>query len=346
MGITSMPSVTPNQMAASSDDTTFLQSLINLVSMISDSFIHKMFDIQDTSQFVPNKPVLTTTELFKRSEFYFVNLDNTCAEYPKLTAPNVQFLPGASVSDIKPLPDWLEQFVTGSGDYGTIVVTMGTFKHIKQFYIPQIMDKLLTAFSRLPQRVIFAADATKDKVIPENVLITDWIPQNDLLAHPKVRLFITHGGSNGQLEALHHAVPMIVMGVDYDQIYNGLKVDDKGFGKYISAKHFNSDQLYFAIQDMLQNKTYKQNLKRCHAIRSSLPSAKDIVTFWVEHILEFGGSHLRIKATEIPLYKLFMLDVLFCISLFFIVTTICSFLMCKCCVRLCKCAFSRKIKTD
>ena len=31
----------------------------------------------------------------------------------------------------------------------------------------------------------------------ENILIRDWIPQQDLLFHKNTKLFITHGGSHG-----------------------------------------------------------------------------------------------------------------------------------------------------
>ena len=261
------------------------------------------------------------------------------------TLYNSYVLLGASVAEVKPLPKDLEEYVEGSGEAGTIIVTFGTLKHTKNLYVPKMIDRLFDTFSRLQQRIVLVANPVKHRKVPENVLISDWIPQNDLLAHPQVKLFITHGGSNGQLEAIHHGVPMIAMGVDYDQIYNGRKVQNKEFGKHFSAKYFTSNDLYGAVQELLHNDTYKQKLKKCHEIRSSLPKAKDIVTFWVNHILKFGGSHLRLKSAEVPLYKLFMLDVLLFISVTLIVIFALLFLMCKCVFGLCK-QISTKKKKD
>ena len=40
----------------------------------------------------------------------------------------------------------------------------------------------------------------KDFKMPSNVKFISWLPQNDLLAHNKTKLFITHGGMYGKVE--------------------------------------------------------------------------------------------------------------------------------------------------
>ena len=43
------------------------------------------------------------------------------------------------------------------------------------------------------------------------------VPQQAVLAHPRTRLFVTHCGMHGVLEAVHHGVPMVGMPVFIDQ---------------------------------------------------------------------------------------------------------------------------------
>ena len=54
----------------------------------------------------------------------------------------------------------------------------------------------------------------------DNVKVSSWLPQNDILGHPKTRLFIGHAGMNGMLEAAYHGVPMICVPFFGDQFDN------------------------------------------------------------------------------------------------------------------------------
>lgn len=78
---------------------------------------------------------------------------------------------------------------------------------------PEKQKIILEAFSRMPQYNFlwkFEADPkTLPATVPENVLIKPWLPQNDILAHDKIKAFITHAGSLSTHEATWWGVPMV-----------------------------------------------------------------------------------------------------------------------------------------
>ena len=53
--------------------------------------------------------------------------------------------------------------------------------------------------------------------LPKNVLVARSVPQQDILAHPKTLLFVTHGSINAAMESIFHRVPMVTMPIFTDQ---------------------------------------------------------------------------------------------------------------------------------
>lgn len=54
---------------------------------------------------------------------------------------------------------------------------------------------LIRTFAQIPYRVIWKYEGGSEmKDLPSNVKIGNWLPQQDILGHRKLRAFVTHGG--------------------------------------------------------------------------------------------------------------------------------------------------------
>lgn len=126
-----------------------------------------------------------------------------------------------SKKEPKPLPANLKSWMDGAKD-GVILFSLGS--NAKSSFLPaEKIEVLMNSFAKLKQRVIFKWEADTLPNKPKNVLPVSWMPQDDILAHPNLTLFVTHGGLGGIAEAKYHAVPIVSMPLFGDQVFN-LKV--------------------------------------------------------------------------------------------------------------------------
>ena len=321
---------------------SFFMRIVSLAlycySYITLPLVHKDQHILEMS---PEMPATTYSELFKASGVVFVNQDNTCMDYPRLEAPNYHFIGGLGASPAKPLEQPFADFIN-KAEHGVIVVSFGSF--IKR--VPDaMMLKMLPVFDRLQQRIIMRCEGDFQNV-PSNVMLTKWLPQNDLLGHPSIKVFITHGGLNGQMEGRYHGIPMITMPLGADQDYNAKRAHDKKFGIMMDPFSFTSDDLRKAILEILNNDEYTNAIKKCSRISKQFPNAHDTIHFWIEHVLEFGSEHLKPMSMDMPLWKLFMFDVLLFVLIIDIIICYVAYRCCKCCYRRCPSGRPNKPKVE
>ena len=310
-GVTGFPSIEPDIMVEFSNRMTFWERVRNLMvwKFMMNSPHLKLFDEHILKMYAPEKPLKKFSDIVKDSEMFLMNYEILCLDYPRVSAPNYQFLGPSTANPVKPLSKDIDEFVQGA-EHGLVIMTVGSLPAWQQTWII-MREKMFKAFRRLKQRVIvqYSLDDNPGDV-PDNVLVLKWLPQNDLLGHPKTKLFICHGGNNGQNEAVYHGVPMLVIPIGIDQMSAGLRVQVHGYGKYIRDKEaVTSDEVFDMMQEILYNKSYSANIKKCSRIVRSMPTAKERFIFWVNHILEFGGSHLRPPSLDMPLYQVLMLDI-------------------------------------
>nr|XP_006199747.1 UDP-glucuronosyltransferase 3A1 [Vicugna pacos] len=170
--------------------------------------MHSAFDKTIKEHFPEgSRPVLS--HLLKKAELWFVNSD-FAFEYARPLLPNTVYIGGLLAKPIKPVPQELENFITKFGDSGFVLVALGSM--VNDCQPDEVLKEMNAAFARLPQGVIWNYKTShwpKDIKLAANVKLMDWLPQNDLLGHPRIRLFVTHGGMNSVMEAIQHGVPMV-----------------------------------------------------------------------------------------------------------------------------------------
>lgn len=83
--------------------------------------------------------------------------------------------------------------------------------------MPEALRQIFVAvFSTLPYNVVWKWDGGKIKDLPANVRTAAWWPQQELLGHPKLRAFVSHGGLLSLHEAAYHGAPTLVLPVFCD----------------------------------------------------------------------------------------------------------------------------------
>ena len=146
---------------------------------------------------------------------------------------------------------------------------------------------------------------------PDKILYGNLLPQYDLLCHKNTRLFITHCGGNGQQESVLAGVPMIGFPVFADQPYIAGRIVRKGFGLRLDRINFSVEELVSTIEEVITNPEYKMRTQKASTIiKAQRVPPLDEAAFWINHILTFGGDHLKSSGQDIPLWQYLGLDVL------------------------------------
>lgn len=147
--------------------------------------------------------------------------------------------------------------------------------------------------------------------MPSNVMVRKWMPQNDILAHPNVVLFISHGGFFGTTESLYHGVPLLLIPFFGDQFRNAYQIGSAGYGKLLDHREITVESLTDAISAVISNASFSDEAKKISDIfKDNLVHPMDEAMFWIEHVAKFkGAKHLKSHAVQLSWFSYFLIDV-------------------------------------
>ena len=67
----------------------------------------------------------------------------------------------------------------------------------------------LSVFRRLKQKILWKWETETMEGLPDNVKLSKWLPQQDILGHPNTCVFITAAGQSSSQETLCHKTPVV-----------------------------------------------------------------------------------------------------------------------------------------
>ncbi|XP_068081662.1 UDP-glycosyltransferase UGT5-like isoform X2 [Anabrus simplex] len=307
-------SYVPDLFLSYSDHMTFIERLHNTVLGVYALLGRALFYIPQQNAIMRKyfnrlESLPNLWELQYKTALFLAN-SHVSVSYPRPLVPNFIQVGGMHIKSPKKLPQDLQNYLDDAPD-GVIYFSMGSAFHSVKF--PEIKRRaLLDTFSKLKQKVLWKWEDDNLPDQPPNLKISKWFPQADILAHPNIKLFITHGGLLSTLETIYHGVPIVGIPIFGDQHMNMVRAETAGYGILVEYGNLTSESLYWAVTEVLQQTRYRDNARRLSKIYRDQPeSPMERAIYWVEYIHRHRGApHLRSAALDLAWYQYFLLDVM------------------------------------
>ncbi|ODM89983.1 UDP-glucuronosyltransferase 2C1, partial [Orchesella cincta] len=278
-------------------------------------------------KYLPNGDQLPSIdEIQANASMMFMNSHFTL-NYPR-PLPDVIEVGGMHTRPAKKLPQDLDKFLSDSGKW-LHIFSLGSIVKAKD--MPENYRKVfLNVFSRLKQRVIWKWETETMADLPPNVKLSKWLPQQDVLGHPNVRLFMTHGGLLSTQESVYHGVPVLGLPLFADQDLNIKQAERGGYAKMVEILDITEEKLESAILELLEDPLYAQKAKELSKLVKDLPQTPlEKAVYWAEYVLRHKGApHLRSAARDLNFFQYYVLDVAAVLLVAFVVI---AYLILCCC---------------
>lgn len=203
----------------------------------------------------------------------------------------------------------IKSFLDNSPE-GVVYFSMGSI--IQGVNLPvEKRNAFIKVFASLKQKVLWKYENDTLPNKPDNVMIAQWMPQNDILAHPNVKLFITHGGLLGSTEALYHGKAVVGIPIYGDQYLNIVRAERAGYGVLLDYNTITEDSIRNALKRVLDNPEYAAKVSLGSELyRDRIKTPLETAVYWIEYIARHKGApHLRATAVDLNFIQYHMLDV-------------------------------------
>lgn len=312
LGDTNHPVLHPMDFVQVPSDANLIQRWVALYKDIAVRY-WAYFSYLPANDFLMDKyfPHLKTNGVKLMGALDF-GIENVAVElgYSQPIVPNTKKIGFLHVRPPQPLPSDLQAFLDAATN-GVIYVSFGSNVQSSKLGSARI-QMMLETFAVLKYHVLWKFEderLIRDK--PKNVMIVKWVPQQDVLAHKHVKLFVTQGGAQSREEAIERGVPMLVIPFYGDQTPNGAKVEQLGIGKMLPQVDFNREAFETTINSIVQQSNYKEKVMKLRAlVKDAIMPPVEQAAWWIEYaIRNRGAAHLKYKGAQMSFVQYYFLDI-------------------------------------
>ncbi|GMS93442.1 hypothetical protein PENTCL1PPCAC_15617, partial [Pristionchus entomophagus] len=322
-GVPQALSYRPTSMTSSLDVHSLFDRMYNIYGEILGRLIFWYYRQAVTSalkeKFGPDHP--TISELSSNVAYVFTNSEPLISSAAP-TISRVIEIGGIRAKQPKMLDEYWEGILTQLSK--AVLLSFGSIA--KSSRIPHAMKMgIIKAMTRIPNvTFIWKYEEPDDDFCKEhatkvdNLVLTKWMPQVDLLAHPNMAAFITHGGMGSTQEIAQRGVPGIFIPLFADQPYNAEMMQLNGLGRVFDKHELHDDEkLAETISDVIDNPKYQFNAKRTSAMLAKKPfTSRELLIKHVEFAAEFGpSSALRPQSLDMKIIEYNNIDIIACVLL-------------------------------
>lgn len=187
------------------------------------------------------------------------------------------------------------------------------------------LDKIIKALETVDATVVWNWNQGQLVNTSARIYQSYNLPQEEILAHPKVKLFITGGGQRNIEDAIHHRVP--VLGVSSSTLLEHYLLQiSKYEAGIISLIDFEpQNTITDKLQDAFELEIYQTNMDKLNRLLADQPlDSLERAAWWIEYIIRHEGTrHLR--APRLSWFQYLILDVTVTVAVLATIATLVVF---------------------
>ena len=177
-------------------------------------------------------------------------------------------------------------------------------------------------------------------------MVQKWLPQQDLLAHPNLKVFVTHGGLLSVQEAIYHGTILVGTPLANDQKPNLKRVESNNVGRMLDWEGLTAEVLVQAVETALTDASMAAAMQRLSArFKDTKEHPVEKAAWWLEFVIRNNGAEfLKPRSMNQAFYQAWNLDILAVVIVCSLIGLYVNFKILKFCCSFC--CSRKKMKSE